>query len=140
MTFPGSIRQSIHVALALGTLAVLNIHAQADDGVGAELNRNGKDRAVAKVDDAVINIFNDDQVSLQNPANRFSGSNPSDRQRMTAKELRQARAIHHRQQRLLRREHQLWLGYEPLRPHSTAIPMMSSRYGRPTIYVPVFVH
>ena len=60
-------------------------------------------------------------------------------QKPTAKEIRQARAMYESQQRMLRRQRNLWLGYEPLRPQFNTTPMMNSRYGRPTIYVPYYV-
>lgn len=57
-----------------------------------------------------------------------------------AAEIRQARALYRSQQRIARLEHNLWMGYEPLRPNWNAVPMMSSRYNyRRTIYVPVYV-
>ena len=61
-------------------------------------------------------------------------------QKMTASEIRQARALHRSQQRDARIEHNLWIGYEPLRPNWNALPMMSSPYAyKRTIYVPVYI-
>ena len=58
----------------------------------------------------------------------------------SAKELRQARALHRSQQREARLQHNLWNGYEPLRPNWNAIPMMASPYSyKRTIYVPVYI-
>ncbi|TWT50172.1 hypothetical protein Pla22_29120 [Rubripirellula amarantea] len=68
-----------------------------------------------------------------------SGSSASDYQKKSVQELRQERAIYRAEQRMLRRERQLWMGYEPLRPQFNAMPQTSSRYGRPTIYVPVYI-
>lgn len=68
-------------------------------------------------------------------------TSPSDQRttRMTAAELRQARALYRANQRTARLEYNLWMGYEPLRPKFNAIPMMSSRYAPRRIYTPVYV-
>lgn len=60
--------------------------------------------------------------------------------KMTTAELRQARALYRSQQRVARLEHNLWMGYEPLRPNWNALPMMSSRYPNRRVYVPVFYY
>ena len=57
----------------------------------------------------------------------------------TAKELRIARAQYRDRQRVARMEYNLWIGHEPLRPRFNAIPMMSSRYPTPRIYIPVYI-
>ena len=59
---------------------------------------------------------------------------------MTPQEMRTARAIYRANQRVARLEHNLWIGHEPLRPNWNAVPMMSSRYGNPKFYVPVYVY
>ena len=60
---------------------------------------------------------------------------------LSAKRIRQARALYRSQQRDARIEHNLWMGYEPLRPNWSAVPMTSSRYDyRRTIYVPVYYY
>ncbi|NND99644.1 MAG: hypothetical protein HKN47_20190 [Pirellulaceae bacterium] len=77
--------------------------------------------------------------SLEHPS-ESSSSARTVAPKPSASELRQARALYRSQQRIARLEHNLWMGYEPLRPNWSAVPMMSSRYsGRRTIYVPVFV-
>lgn len=59
----------------------------------------------------------------------------------SAAELRQARALYRTQQRIERLERNAWLGYEPLRPGFTAVPMMSSRYyPRRVIQFPTFIY
>lgn len=60
--------------------------------------------------------------------------------RMSAAELRQARALYRSKQRISRLEYNLWMGQEPLRPNWNSVPMMSSRYGSRKIYVPVYIH
>ena len=74
---------------------------------------------------------------------RFSRE-PSDsnvrNSRMTAAELRQARALYRARQRTARLEYNLWMGYEPLRPNWNAVPMMTSRYSNRRIYVPMYVN
>ena len=70
-----------------------------------------------------------------------SKSSDVSRSKMTAAEIRQARALYRSQQRTARLERNLWMGYEPLRPNWNSIPMMSSRYPpRRVIYVPYYVH
>jgi len=66
----------------------------------------------------------------------------SDRSRvsMTPAEMRMARAIYRKEQRIARLEYRAWNGYEPLRPNWNASPMTSSRYGRSVVYVPVYVY
>ena len=54
------------------------------------------------------------------------------------KELRQMRAAELARLRSLRLQQQIRSGYSALRPKWNAIPMMSSRYRKPVIYVPVF--
>ncbi len=54
-------------------------------------------------------------------------------------ELRRQRAEELARLRALRLQHQIRSGYSPLRPRWNAIPMMSSRYSRPVVYVPVYV-
>lgn len=54
--------------------------------------------------------------------------------------LRQQRAAYRYHQRVARMEADAWMGYEPLRPSWSSLPMMSSRYpDRRTIIVPVYV-
>lgn len=77
------------------------------------------------------------------PAPTFRvGTSGSDvaQSKMTAAEIRQARALYRAQQRVSRLEYNLWMGYEPLRPNWNSVPMMSSRYGSRRVYVPVYVH
>ena len=60
---------------------------------------------------------------------------------LTPMEIRQARALYQMKQRIARQERNAWLGYEPLRPHWTAIPMMNTGFQpRRVIRVPVYVH
>lgn len=54
-------------------------------------------------------------------------------------ELRRQRAKEMARLRALRLQQQIRSGYSPLRPRWNAIPMMSSRYSRPVVYVPVYV-
>lgn len=54
-------------------------------------------------------------------------------------ELRRQRAEEMARLRALRLQQQIRSGYSPLRPRWNAIPMMSSRYSRPVVYVPVYV-
>lgn len=86
-------------------------------------------------------------AALPGRASLFDGggedlSHPSQsnlaRAQATAQELRTARAIYRTNQRIARMEYNLWIGHEPLRPRWNAIPMMSSRYPTPTIFVPVY--
>lgn len=60
--------------------------------------------------------------------------------KMTAAELRQARALYRSQQRIQRLEMYQWMGYEPLRPNWATIPSMTSRYHNPVVYVPVYYY
>jgi len=53
-------------------------------------------------------------------------------------ELRRQRAAEIARLRSLKLQQQIRSGYSPLRPRWNAIPMMSSRYSRPVIYVPVY--
>ena len=54
--------------------------------------------------------------------------------------LRLERAVYRDQQRVARIEANAWMGYQPLRPSWSSIPMMASRYpSRQTIYIPVYV-
>jgi hypothetical protein len=73
-----------------------------------------------------------------------AGTHPSQlkvgRSAMTPQEMRTARAIYRANQRVARLEHNLWIGHEPLRPRWNAVPMMSSRYGNPKFYVPVYIY
>ena len=84
-----------------------------------------------------------DRVKLSNSPSKSSqlesGANrqPS---KMTAAQLRQARALYRSQQRIQRLEMYQWLGYEPLRPNWVSIPSMTSRYQNRTIIVPVYIH
>jgi hypothetical protein len=64
---------------------------------------------------------------------------PSAMDKRSAKEIRQDQALYRSRQRMMRHEHNLWMGYEPTRPQWNHLPTMSSRYPRPTIYVPVYV-
>lgn len=69
-----------------------------------------------------------------------SDSRSTSRTKMTAAELRQARALYQSEQRIRRLEAYKWMGYEPLRPNWPSIPAMTSPYPyRQTIYVPVYV-
>jgi hypothetical protein len=82
------------------------------------------------------NIFADSEKSPQSAR----GSDPAQLKADRVAALRQARALYRSQQRIARLEHNLWMGYEPLRPNWNAVPMTSSRYNyRRTIYVPVHV-
>ena len=60
--------------------------------------------------------------------------------RMSVAELRQARALLKADQRRARLEHNAWIGRNPLRPSWSTVPMMRSRYERPTIYLPVYYY
>ena len=60
------------------------------------------------------------------------------REEPSLKELRQMRAAELARLRSLRLQQQIRSGYSALRPKWNAIPMMSSRYRKPVIYVPVF--
>ena len=67
-------------------------------------------------------------------------SQPRTATRMSAAELRQARALYQSEQRIRRLEAYKWMGYEPLRPNWASIPAMTSPYPwRQTIYVPVYI-
>jgi hypothetical protein len=58
----------------------------------------------------------------------------------TSARLRQQRALYRDQQRVARIEANAWIGYEPLRPGWSSVPMMSSRFpDRQRIVIPVFV-
>ncbi|TWU34183.1 hypothetical protein Q31b_56540 [Novipirellula aureliae] len=84
-----------------------------------------------------------DEVSVHRVEDYYSlPTSPSDRSRtaMTPAEMRMARAIYRKEQRIARLEYRAWNGYEPLRPTWNANPMTSSRYGRSIIYVPVYVY
>ena len=60
---------------------------------------------------------------------------------LTPMEIRQARALYQMRQRIARLERNAWLGYDPLRPQWTAIPMTNSGFQpRRVIRVPVYVH
>ena len=54
-------------------------------------------------------------------------------------DLRRQRAAEIARLRALRLQQQIRSGYSPLRPRWNAIPMMSSRYTRPVVYVPIYV-
>ena len=60
--------------------------------------------------------------------------------KMSAAELRQARALYRSQQRIQRLEMYQWMGYEPLRPNWPTVPSMTSRYQNRIIYVPVYYY
>ncbi len=53
-------------------------------------------------------------------------------------ELRQRRAAELARLRSIRLQQQIRYGYSPLRPRWNAIPMMSSRYSKPVILVPIY--
>ncbi len=127
MTLQIRIRQSLRMLFMMGATAMFSVPASGEEDHRAETAR----------EIVVPQLFD---VDSQQPASRVTGTRPEDSLKMSAKERRQERAIYRRQQRTLRREYQRWMGYEPLRPSFNAIPSMSSRYGRPTIYVPVYVH
>ena len=57
---------------------------------------------------------------------------------MSVAQLRQARALYRANQRVARLEYNLWMGHEPLRPNWHALPMTSSRFAPPRLYVPVY--
>ena len=79
-------------------------------------------------------------VELFEVATSPSGrTRPKQARKLNAKEIRQARALYQANQRMLRHQRNLWLGHEPLRPTFRTVPTMNSRYGRRTIYVPVYV-
>ena len=60
---------------------------------------------------------------------------------LTPMEIRQARALYQMRQRIARLERNAWLGYDPLRPQWTAIPMTNSGFQpRRVLRVPVYVH
>ncbi len=59
---------------------------------------------------------------------------------LSVAELRQARALYKSDQRRARMEHNAWLGFEPLRPGWSTVPMMRSRYERQTIVMPFFYY
>ncbi len=85
----------------------------------------------------------DDRVKLSNsPSKSSQPGSRANRQssKMTAAQLRQARALYRSQQRIQRLEMYQWLGYEPLRPNWVSIPSMTSRYQNRTIIVPVYIH
>ena len=74
---------------------------------------------------------------------RFDSRTPESsvqKSRMSTAELRQARALYRAQQRVARLEYNLWMGREPLRPNWNSVPMMSSRYTRQRVYVPVYLY
>lgn len=81
------------------------------------------------------------KLSESDDAGVFSASDyQEDYERIAvAKRLKQERAIYRANQRLMRYEYNQWRGHEPLRPAFNTIPYTSSRYRRPTIYVPIYV-
>ena len=77
---------------------------------------------------------------FQTPGLGSPSGSAARRSRPSVAELRQARAQFRARQRMARIEARKWRGYEPLRPHWNAVPMMSSRYtARRVIQVPVYV-
>lgn len=80
------------------------------------------DRSVAQ-DEVVMEAFEQERPLLvdEQPTS-------AERRALTAAEIRQARALYQTQQRIERMERNAWAGYDPLRPGSNPIPMMSSRY------------
>lgn len=60
--------------------------------------------------------------------------------RMSVSELRQQRGLYKANQRMARMEHNLWMGYQPLRPQFNSVPMMSSKYRYRRVIVPFFVY
>jgi hypothetical protein len=81
-----------------------------------------------------------DAIMLPGPG---SPSSPSDVRSLsqTPDEIRIARARYRGRQRVARLEHNLWMGYEPLRPQWSSVPTMTSRYAPPrTYYIPVYVY
>lgn len=98
----------------------------------------------ASADESKIRSRSDaiDRIQLFDSLEDNGGSGrtlPSKVERRTASEIRQDRALYRSRQRMLRHEHNLWMGYTPSRPQWSGIPTMNSRYPRPTIYVPVYV-
>ncbi len=70
----------------------------------------------------------------------FSAGPKSRPSAIAMSQLRQERATYRYNQRVARIEANAWIGYEPLRPGWSSLPMMSSRYpARRTVVVPVFV-
>jgi hypothetical protein len=97
-------------------------------------NAVGQDPFAGVGDDAMERISPFD--AIKKPATRSDVR----RSQMSVSELRQARALYRANQRVARLEHNLWMGYEPLRPKWNAVPMMTSRYAPRKYYVPVYVH
>ena len=94
--------------------------------------------AIARADDD-----NKPTVDAKEIASIFDKSEPASlsgkaNSRMSVAELRQARALLKADQRRARLEHNAWIGYQPLRPSWSTVPMMRSHYERPTLYLPVY--
>lgn len=76
-------------------------------------------------------------VDQPSPSANYQSRKPSS---AAIERIRQERANYRYNQRIARLEANAWMGYEPLRPSWSSLPMMSSRYpDRPTIIIPVFV-
>jgi hypothetical protein len=118
----------MNVRLTATTFAVVLICTfTATNGISAQ-------ELPAPQEKAKTNIFADAEKSPQSSRS----TDPAQLKAQRVAQLRQARALYRSQQRIARLEHNLWMGYEPLRPNWNSVPMMSSRYNdRRTIYVPV---
>lgn len=79
-------------------------------------------------------------VRLSDEPSASANEEPARKPLSTSAKLRQQRALYRDQQRVARIEANAWIGYEPLRPGWSSVPMMSSRFPeRQTIVIPVFV-
>lgn len=111
---------TILASISLASLAQATI---ADDDFG---------KSPTEIKQAELKLFDQPSASANMPRRKPTSS--------TVERLRQERANYRYNQRIARLEANAWMGYEPLRPSWSSLPMMSSRYpDRQTIIIPVLV-
>lgn len=93
-------------------------------------------------DDHVVSpsdqVVTTNRLPLSLPTESTRRSEPTDASEMAA-QIRLARAQQRAANRAARLEAMAWQGQTPLRPSFHAIPMTTSRYRRPTIFIPILV-
>lgn len=121
--------------VAVAALPVCQSAVEAQQQSGSQ-DSNGQQRLRAgeiRTDpQAVVSLFGDHDSTAVSPNQAAAPMSPA--------ALRQARALRASEQRWARIEHNRWIGHEPLRPNWNTIPTMRSRFERPVIYIPVYLH
>lgn len=131
------IRRLIATACAVAALTYAAAGSAAAQGPAADLFQQRAAGEAAADEEPVDRVPMFETPGL---GSRSGSASAAQRSAPTAAEIRQARAQFRAQQRMARIEARKWRGYEPLRPHWNAVPMMSSRYAaRRVVHVPVYV-